>query len=619
MVMYRFVTCLWDERDAQASGVAERIARQLRRVSPHDWSGVLQTDSVLILHADEQIDRMQAYRIQNGGGVVLGKVFRSDFSSQKSEFCKESSRAIVESGAQYLVDNYWGRYVAFLTDKDRGIQHIFRDPSGAFPCFFTDYHGVQIYFSDMQDIANLDFLDFTINWEYQKTNITLPQYQKIHTGLNEVSEVLPAERRSIGQSGVENRFLWDPKKVSEHDVVDDVDEAIVLLRTAVSKSIAALAGCYESVVHNLGGLDSSIALACMAKTANRPTIHCITNFTESPSGDERVYSRQVAKMYDVPLAESKLDFRKADLTRVLRANKLVNPLGFLDCIDLTGDLLALAKEKQAQALFYGVGGDQVFFQPPTNLGALDYVRRHGLLNFNTPKIAMEASRYGRVSLFATLRAMMQEKIAPPVCFSAARYVLYQDFTASLVNPEFIGEGAHEEFLHPLIVPEKTDPKGKYLHMSTSALFPLDYYNHWDTEYFAERIFVFQAQPIVEACLRIPVWILTLGGVDRGLARTAFRGDLPDMVLRRYTKSSPTEFNNDICDNNIDILKEYLLDGEMVKEGILVREKLESALTRGNPLLNVVKFQVLNYFATEVWIRGWKERKTQKTPQLMRAV
>jgi asparagine synthase (glutamine-hydrolysing) len=618
MTMYRYITLLWNRTDDKAAKAADYIAARLHEVSPHAWRKAWHAQGIAVFDAGEHKGRMQTYHLQDDGGVVLGRLFHKNYTSQTTDLDAAQSRACLATRGQHLIDNYWGRYVAFLHDRGNGTNYIMRDPSGAFPCFHTPFRGVEIYFSDMQDAANFPFLPFTVNWEYLKTNIMLPQFQKTHTGLNEVGEVLPAECLEITPFERKSRFVWDPTKISQTNVVEDPEEAARLLRSTVKSTIGALAGCYDSVIHNLGGLDSSIVLACLADAPNRPKITSINYFTKSPRGEERIYSRQVANKFGVELVESELDYRKADLSKIFKSNKLANPLGFFDCIGLTGDVLALAKEKDAQALFYGVGGDQVFFQPPFNLGALDYVRRHGF-GKDTLRVAIEASRYGRKSLPKTIRDMLWERFSPAPCYEYVRDTMYETLRIPLVNPAFVDTSEHEKFLHPLLLPDDRNPKGKYLHILCCAFFSIEHYDHWDTGYYAERVHAYLTQPIIEACLRIPTWVMTYGGVDRDLARKAFQHDLPRDVVRRRSKSTPEEFYNDIYDHNADLIRDHLLDGVMVREGVLQRDVLEKALSKDDMLLHVTKFQTLGFLATEAWLRSWMERPVTQARNLEVAV
>ena len=609
MVMYRYMTFLWNRSDHKAHRAVDYITSKLFERSPHTWRKAWEAPGITVYDSGEQKGRMHTRRLAEDGGVLLGQLFRNDFKSVTESLDLTTSTTCLKTKGQYLIDNYWGRYVAFLNDRNNSTRYIIRDPSGAFPCFHTSFQNVEIYFSDMQDVANFDFLPFTVNWDYLRTHIMLPMFQKTHTGLKEVSEVLPAERVEITPFERKSAFIWNPTKISQADIIEATGEAVALLHDKVEKTIGALAGCYDRIVHNLGGLDSSIMLACLAKAETRPDITAINFFTKSPRGEERFYSRQVAEKYNIPLVEIELDYRKVDISKVSQSNKLVNPLGMFDCIGLTGDLLTLAKEQSAQALFYGVGGDNVFFQMPYNLGALDYTRRHGVFNKNFLRVTVEASRYGRKSLAKTLRDALREHISPAHCYDYVYGLIYEDRETPLINSEFIGKKDQKMFLHPLLIPKDQDLKGKYLHTLCSAFFSIEHYDHWDTEYYAERTHPYLTQPIVETCLRIPIWIMTLGGIDRGLARKAFQHDLPQDIVRRLSKGTPGEYYKDIYQHNVHHIRETLLDGLLVKEKILLRDKLEKALYNKDLFLRFTPYVILNYFGIEAWLRDWMERPT----------
>ena len=151
----------------------------------------------------------------------------------------------------------------------------------------------------------------------------------------------------------------------------------------------------------------------------------------------------------------------------------------------------------------------------------------------------------------------------------------------------------------------------YIHILMTSFFSIEYYGHWDTEYRAERIHAYLAQPIIEACLRIPVWVMTHGGVDRGLARKVFRDDLPRDVVGRLSKSTPETYYDDIYLNNVGFIREYLLDGVLVREGVLAHDKLEAALAMTSIQQQVIKFQILFYLGTEAWLRGCMEKLHEK--------
>ena len=607
MAMYRYIVLLWARANSDAANAAKFIETRLYEVSPHAWRNFWRVPGIAVFDSGESKGRMQSYQLSDDGGVVLGRIFRKDYASQIDDFSRYESKMCLSTKGQYLVSDYWGRYVSFLNDRGSDTRFALRDPTGAFPCFYTSFRNVEIYFSDIQDVAKFEFLRFTINWDCIRTNIMLPLRPTIHTGLQQVGEVLPAECVEITPFARKSRFLWNPMEIATTGIVRDAKDAARGLRSTVRKTIGALASCYDRVIHNLGGLDSSIALACLSEASSRPEITCITNFTKSPRGDERFYSRQVAKWAGVRLVESELEHRRADLTKLFKANRLASPLGFFDCIGLIGDVHKLASERQAQAIFYGVGGDQVLFHSPRMFGALDYVQKYGV-GKDILKVAVEASRYGQKSLPYTFKEMLKERFIPSPCYEYVYRNIYEKYRIPLVNPEFIGErNNYERFLHPLLIPDGRMAKGKYLHILSSAFFSIEYYDHWDSHYVAERIDVFLSQPIIEVCLRIPTWILTYGGIDRGLARKAFCNDLPPDIIKRTSKSTPGPYYRDLFERNIRLIKEVLLDGVMVREKVLVRGKLERTLARKDPFLLATPIHILGYLATEVWLRSWLDR------------
>lgn len=607
MTMYRYMAFMWSRTDREAAQAANFLTAKLHEVSPHVWSQAWAGAGLVIYHSGEHKGRMQTYRLQGERGAVLGRLFRNDYTSVVDNPDEFESRKCLETRGQRLIDRYWGRYVAFLNDPKMGTRYVMRDPTGAFPCFHTPFRGVTIYFSDMQDAANFDFLPFTVNWEFIKANIIEPKFPKTITSLNEVSEILPAECVEITPFERKSQFLWNPTAISETNIIEDPEEAAELLRHTVKNAIGALGGCYDRVMHYMGGLDSSIVLASLAQGTKRPEITCITHYTKSPSGEERYYSRQAAQYYNVPLAEFELDYRRVNLHSLFSINKHISPTGIIGSMDMTGEDRNLAVQNGSQAVLTGVGGDNVFHQYPANFGALDYVRRCGVRN-NYMRVAIEASRYGRKSVFATLLDMARERFAPAPCLSYVFNRLYPDRKMPFVNLEVVDGMRYEQFLHPFLIPDNRSPKGKYLQILLSAFQHRNYYDYWDTRYHSERIHAYFVQPIVELCLRIPTWVLSYGGVERGLARRAFRHDLPETITRRYSKSTPAEFYRDIFKYNRGFFRDTLLNGIMVSNGILHGSRLEQALRNDDQLLHIKHSEILGYAATEAWLKGWIDRR-----------
>jgi asparagine synthase (glutamine-hydrolysing) len=113
-----------------------------------------------------------------------------------------------------------------------------------------------------------------------------------------------------------------------------------------------------------------------------------------------------------------------------------------------------------------------------------------------------------------------------------------------------------------------------------------------------------SQPLIELALRIPADVLFAGGHDRGLARRAFRGDVPQPILGRVWKDRAGTFHDELIQHNRHWLREIMLDGVLVSEGLLDRAGLERALTPGLVKSDVFPGELLRHLDTEIWARHW---------------
>jgi asparagine synthase (glutamine-hydrolysing) len=111
-------------------------------------------------------------------------------------------------------------------------------------------------------------------------------------------------------------------------------------------------------------------------------------------------------------------------------------------------------------------------------------------------------------------------------------------------------------------------------------------------------------PIMELALRIPTWKMIEGGRNRAVARRAYADLLPPLIRDRRRKGSPSSFAVDLASQRIDEIRERLMNGELVKHGLLSRSALDAALVRGAPIdRHYVRLMAL--LDMEAWIARWK--------------
>jgi asparagine synthase (glutamine-hydrolysing) len=140
--------------------------------------------------------------------------------------------------------------------------------------------------------------------------------------------------------------------------------------------------------------------------------------------------------------------------------------------------------------------------------------------------------------------------------------------------------------------------------------PAQFYESFGGATAIERTPVLMSQPIMEACLRVPNYVWIDGGRDRSIARRAFADVLPQAIIRRTQKGLADRYNRRMLDENVAFLREMLLDGMLVREGLLDRARIEAVMSADNAGGSFEYNEVLrHHLCTEVWVRRWTQATT----------
>jgi hypothetical protein len=94
----------------------------------------------------------------------------------------------------------------------------------------------------------------------------------------------------------------------------------------------------------------------------------------------------------------------------------------------------------------------------------------------------------------------------------------------------------------------------------------------ELQYASKRHPLF-SQPLVELCLRIPLYTLLRGGGDRALERAAFRDVVPAPIIRRENKGTVAISAMSKIRECLPFLRELVLGGVLVRERIIDRRRL----------------------------------------------
>jgi asparagine synthase (glutamine-hydrolysing) len=593
--------------DERAGLVVSSLTQRLQSGATQ-WFRALDGTGVVVFHTDQYVGSSQATLLTHSAGVVLGRVFSRDIANPESAahviFDGKESSLIVASGGRRLLENYWGRYVAILRNGSTGEVWLLRDPSGAFPCWLARHEGISIICSDIEDCDNLGAISFTVNWSYIAAFVAHSALQIRETALNEVTEVQPGERLRFSSGSMERSIEWNPIDIARASPLEDPEEAVASIRAATIGCVHTWAACYGGILHNLsGGLDSSIVLSCLMTAPSAPEVTCLNYFAKGPNEDERQYARAMAKHTGVKLVEHELDARAVRLKKLLSLRRSARPWFYMYEIEHSRFESELAGRHDAAALFSGAGGDGVFYQSRAELAVTDYLFNHGL-GGGLLRTAIDAARVSRQSIWPLLWQALHARVFG---ISWDPIAITKPVERTIVNRDVIAAVKRDKtFAHPWLAPEATRgvPPGILWHAMSVSL-PPAFYSSFVRGPCPERTMPLLSQPLVETCLRIPTYTLIRGGRDRALARRAFAGDLPGEIVRRHAKGRADQHVRNILDANLEFVRELLLDGLLVKQGLLNRATLSQYLNRSRSPADFQYSEILQeHICAEAWLRAW---------------
>lgn len=603
--MFRYVAFVWNDQDA-ASRQGARELLERHAASSVEWSTALRCSGVEVRYAGSRPGSSEAYRLADEGGAVLGKLFvrAGEGSSRPAPLAlgEWDGRAMLDTNGRHLIEGLWGRYVAFLHDPHARTTWVLRDPSGGLPCYVLRRRGVDIYFSSIEDI--LDLLDepLEVNWPYLIACVCMLRHHSPGTALSEVTQVLAGECVEIRAGTSKRLFYWDPLLIARSDVIEDPQEAVTALRACVRDVVQAWASSYSHLLLSLsGGLDSSIVLACLKDAPSRPQVTCFHYYPLGADLDERAYARAAAAKAGLGLIERARD-SSFSLQPLLGIHAAPEPTNYPYYLEHSRVDAQLAAEHGAAAVFIGYGGDQLFYQERAEWAPGDFLHRRGPRP-GLWRVVLDSALMDQISVWHVLRE------ASSGYFMHHRWSLLQEAgrMRPLLVPAVVQEATRSaQFLHPLLRHPRGTPSGKLWH-AHQIIMPFDFYDPLGGPDDPERVSPLFSQPLMELCLRIPTYVLTQGGWDRAVARRAFHDDLPAEIRNRRHKGGIEEHLRLTLERNRTFLRELLLDGDLVRQGVIDRPKLAEVLSGRATGILAGASELLDYVGVEAWLRRWGTR------------
>jgi asparagine synthase (glutamine-hydrolysing) len=609
--VFRYVALIWDAQSPKVSAAASDLEQRLARTTPN-WARVFECPGIRVMAAD----RSACFRAQllcDAAGVVLGEVFVRQEGLHRAavapdaKFNRMETWEALNTRGRSLVSKFWGNFVALIVDRETdpdgcGARYLLKDPSGTLPCHFTETSGVRLVFSSLEDCRRMG-LKFPVNWEFVRTRAVNGFLDAQMDTLTGVSTVHRGECVSFDHCGeLQSRALyWHPSSFKgASDRVLDPREAAKLLGDAVHSCVKSMSAHHKSVlVQTSGGLDSSIVSGCLSHAAHDLKVTCYTVYLKDAVCDERRWARLVSE---------RAGFRRIDVYREPAAMSFRDLPGLAPSMEPAsyfshwqrGPLdRELAAVEGATGTFTGEGGDAIFCATTFSYAAAHAFRRHGLKPKTLRTALQVASRRDRTlwrvlsnavasELFRAGRAQERRRRAAFSRLVSREATLTVDKQS--VGATWLSAGGR--------LSEETR-----LRLGT-WVFPAVFYDLTVSTMDAAPYGVSPlcAQPVVETALRIPVDVHFDGGRIRGLARRAFEDVVPAPILRRQWKDRPLHYFEEIVQRNLPFIREHLLDGALVRRGILDRAAVEGALQNGPTRSSAESGEILSHLDLELWIR-----------------
>ena len=598
--MFRYFAIVSDLRSEQARSGARLIRQRLEAAT--EWRAAIDLPGLQVLHTHARSPSTGATIFAEGGGAILGTLFDRAFTASAPSPAAEN--AIAGSALGHLIEAYWGRYVAFLRSADGSSVWILRDPTGGLPCYFATIHGVQVFFSWTNDarIAGLDAC--SIDWHYISRYVCCSDPQSRATGISEIKELHAGERSHFRWGELsEQQQLWDVVRIAREDPIGNVDDSVRAVRATTEQVVWAWASRYPRVIHLLsGGLDSSVVLRCLQSAPARPALTCLNYFgSEAVNEDERSLARLAASGGDCELIESSQRGAGVRLERMLGCERTAVPIGLLYRVLTRDGERELGHRVGASAYFTGIGGDAVFYQGPVALALADHLRSflgsNGFLRF-----ALAVARMENLSLAAVL-ALAVRSLLPGVQDEMVRSIRHR----TVVHADTLSAAAREPdfFWHRWRTVRGRLEPAKLRHLYYMRGSGTHFYSPFAAPDDPDYVSPLLSQPLMELCLRIPVYLHTAAGWDRALERRAFSDTLPPGIVLRRRKGAINAEMSAILQANLPFVRELMLDGLLVRQGLLDRRKVELALAAGNVRLSPAAGEILgDHLSVEAWLQRW---------------
>jgi asparagine synthase (glutamine-hydrolysing) len=624
--MFRYVIAIGDPSNPSDARAIHAVRGCVRRSSTL-WQCAVNRPCFYASCIDGSRGAGFAIPLHDRRGVIFGKLYRSGddadgaFPDPLQSLSRFDSEVIVQSKGRSLIKGFWGYYVAALHYPEKATALVIRAPASPLACFHVRSGTMNFFFSSIQDCVDLKLTPLSINWDSITAQVVGADYLTHETAINEIVELVCGEAAECTHTACTTQVYWDPRILLKCRSPKRFPEATRAIRNGVNYSVNALSSGHGHILINLsGGLDSSIVLSALARAPHRPLLTAVNYFSRS-GGDERLYARRMAQSINCRLVElprnDQLDLRRFD-----DCNLTVRPVLNFSAPDTEARSAMLAYELSATAIFNGELGDNVFGRNPGPAMLLDYFRQNGF-GRRFVSVALDYAMLTNQSIWRAMALTRLESLdlihnRDFNSLRAFRSRYGVDGARSLMLASSEAEQHHSgmeaRFLHPWLKESRQlAPDSRKLLFGLLTVTSTASHSPFAGPDDPQSVSPFVSQPLAEIALQMPGHLHCTAAQDRAVARAAFSDVLPaEIIDRGRGKGGPTAWAKDVVENNEKFLREFLLDGILVRRALLDRRKVEAALS---PKMVKSTAMVADVFA-KVYIEAWVRKVGRLgTPQI----
>lgn len=601
----RYIALVWNPYRSNDSAQLRDVRAALGEKV--DWSLAIDLPGLLLFHTLSS-SAIGIQYLANRAGAVIGTLFTERPNGEYSYVDKldgRVSQSVTDTRGRTLVSEFWGRYVAFIHLTQTREVLVLRDPTGGVNCLTTDIRGVRLYFSDVNDLLPLKVTSLSVNWPFIAAHMIMAPRHSEQTAVTGIRELLGGHCDVCHDGEFRTERVWDPSTIASTDIRENFRATVNEVRKITQQCINAWAGRNRRVLHLLsGGIDSSVALACLKRVPTPLEVTCLTLFNEGLlGGDERPYAKLAVDHAGCAWITQSFNLQ-GSLAVAFQIVKTVRPTHYLPCIN-EREMVEQAISLGAEAIYNGDLGDSLFYESRAH-GATDYLWNHGI-DIGLLYAIKNAAAVQKMTFWSVMRDAFRSRSRNHGAWKQTAY----SPDVQLLTEKAAGLGT--EYWSSLESPWLRDvsriPPGKRAHirlLACSVAPDMPLRRPGDPE----PLVIFGAQPLIELCLKIPTYILTAGKRPRAVVRDAFVNQVPDVILRRVDKGNASRVTAIIMKNNIKLVRRYLEDGILVNQGYLDPDALRAALSGPS---HTTPTSVLGLFSTEAWLRGWLDPSLTEHP------